>query len=221
LSQVKSQIAHYAQEYQRNLADIRLLAVSKTQAASVIRQAFQLGQPSFGENYLQEALSKMEHLHDLTIDWHFIGPIQSNKTRDIAEHFDWVHSVDRIKIAERLSAQRPNGLPALNIFLQINLDHEPSKAGFTQDNILSAARTIAELPRLKLRGLMSIPAPRSNVIEQRSIFRKLITIQNELIEQGILMDQTSMGMSNDMQAAIAEGSNWLRIGSAIFGLRNK
>jgi pyridoxal phosphate enzyme (YggS family) len=218
---VKSQIAEYAKKYGRNPRDIHLLAVSKTQAVSSIKEAFLAGQLDFGENYLQEALSKMLELKDSPINWHFIGPIQSNKTRDIAAHFSWVHSVDRIKIAERLSLQRPEGLPALNIFLQVNIDQEPSKSGFKHSELFEAAQYIAKLPRLKLRGLMIVPAARDNFQEQQAVFRKLYRIQKDLIEKGLSLDQTSMGMSNDMEAAIAEGSNWLRIGTAIFGLRKQ
>ncbi|MDF2940071.1 MAG: alanine racemase protein [Gammaproteobacteria bacterium] len=221
LASLKSRIASAISQYQRNPDTVNLLAVSKTQPISAIKEAFSAGQTDFGENYLQEALSKMSELKNWPIEWHFIGPIQSNKTRDIAEHFSWVHSVDRIKIAERLSSQRPRHLPPLNIFLQLNLDQEPSKSGFAQSELLEAARYISTLPHIKLRGLMLIPAPRDSLKEQQEIFRKLYHIQKELIEKGLSLDQTSMGMSNDIEAAIAEGSNWLRVGTGIFGSRKE
>ncbi|MDF2690416.1 MAG: alanine racemase domain protein [Gammaproteobacteria bacterium] len=221
LKSVRQQIADYAQRYQRNLSELHLLAVSKAQPASALKEAFAYGQTDFGENYLQEALSKMNELKALPINWHFIGAIQSNKTQEIAENFSWVHSVDRFKIAERLSAQRPAELSPLKIFLQVNLDQESSKSGFDPSDLAEAAKIIAALPRLKLQGLMLLPAPRTTLVQQRNIFSQLNQIQQELIAKGLSLSQTSMGMSSDMEAAIAEGSNWLRIGSAIFGSRKK
>jgi pyridoxal phosphate enzyme (YggS family) len=221
LEQVRTQINLYAKHYHRDPNDIHLLAVSKTQPSSIIQEAFLAGQRDFGENYLQEALNKIEALKTYPIIWHFIGPIQSNKTRAIAENFSSVHSVDKIKIAERLSSQRPNELPPLDIFLQVNLDQEASKSGFEQSELLEAALYVATLPRLKLRGLMLIPAPRKQLSEQKAVFRKLYQLQKDFIEKGLNLDHTSMGMSDDMEAAIAEGSNWLRIGTAIFGSRKE
>jgi len=217
---INTLIADYATKYQRDPKAIHLLAVSKTQPSCAIKEAFHAGQTNFAENYLQEALIKIHELQSLRLNWHFIGPIQSNKTRAIAENFNWVHSVDRIKIAERLSEQRPKELPALNIFLQVNLDNEASKSGFTANEIVYAARHIALLPNLNLCGLMCIPAPRQFLVEQRAIFAKLVSLQTELNAHKLMLNQLSMGMSADIEAAIAEGSNWLRIGQAIFGKRH-
>ncbi len=203
----------------RNVADIQLLAVSKTRPASDIRAAIACGQRDFGENYLQEALPKIEALADESICWHYIGPIQSNKTRAIANSFDWVHSVDRIKTARRLGQQRDPGKPPLNICLQVNISGEASKSGFAAADIGAAAVEIATLEGLVLRGLMGIPRPTAEVLEQRRQFALLRQLLESLQQHLPELDTLSMGMSADMEAAILEGANWLRIGTAIFGPR--
>ncbi len=204
----------------REPGSVQLLAVSKTRPAEDVRQAHAAGQRAFGENYLQDALPKIAELADLKLEWHFIGAIQSNKTRDIAEHFDWVHSVERDKIARRLNEQRPQGAVPLNICLQVNISREESKAGISPDEVLPLARTISGLPKLRLRGLMAIPAATDNVETQRAAFRALHECQQQLIAEGFELDTLSMGMSDDLEAAIAEGSTMVRIGTAIFGPRN-
>jgi PLP dependent protein len=219
LQAVRAAIHQAATAAGRSPEEIRLLAVSKTFPSEAIREAFAAGQTSFGENYLQEALDKMQALADLPIEWHFIGPIQSNKTRPIAEHFSWVHSVDRLKIAQRLSEQRPASLPPLNICLQINISDESSKSGITPGDAPAVARAIAALPNLKLRGLMAIPAPSEDEAEQRNSFAKMRELQKKLNSEGLQLDTLSMGMSHDMAAAILEGANIVRIGTAIFGVR--
>ena len=179
------------------------------------------GQKSFGENYVQEGIAKIAELGALGLEWHFIGPLQSNKTRQVAEVFDWVHSVDRLKIAERLSAQRPDALEPLQICLQVNVSGETSKSGVLLDEVKLLARQVATLPRLKLRGLMAIPAPIEEFVLQRKTFRRLRAIFEQLKSDGLLRDTLSMGMSHDLEAAIAEGSSMVRVGTAIFGVRNK
>ncbi len=197
-----------------------LLAVSKTQPAERLRELYQLGQRDFGENYLQEALAKQAALADLRICWHFIGPIQSNKTKSIAEHFDWVHSVDRIKVARRLSEQRPETLPALNVCLQVDISGEASKSGVPPEALPELAEAVAELPRLRLRGLMCIPAPSDDFAEQRRAFAEMRHGFEALRARGHALDTLSMGMSGDLEAAIAEGATLVRIGTALFGPRN-
>jgi len=204
----------------RSPTDVSLLAVSKTFPAESVREAYQGGQFSFGENYLQEALNKMELLKDLPLDWHFIGPIQSNKTRPIAEHFAWVHGVDRLKIAQRLSEQRPSVMPPLNICLQVNVSGEESKSGATLEDIPQLARAVSLLPNLRLRGLMAIPAPSENESEQRIPFSKMRMLLEELNRQGLMLDTLSMGMSHDYPVAIKEGATIVRVGTAIFGVRD-
>lgn len=197
-----------------------LLAVSKTHPAAAIRTLFNLGQRAFGESYWQEAQGKLAELADLPIDWHFIGPLQSNKTRPIAEHFHWVHGVDRIKIARRLSEQRPAHLPPLNICLQVNLDGEASKSGVAPEEVLPLAQAVKALPNLKLRGLMCIPEPRKDFKQQRAAFARMAELLRLLKGAGIGgLDTLSMGMSDDMEAAVAEGSTIVRVGTAIFGAR--
>lgn len=198
---------------------VTLLAVSKTQPAEVLRAAAAAGQTRFGENYLQEALAKMAALADLELEWHFIGPLQSNKTRAAAEHFAWVHSVDRLKLAERLSAQRAPALPPLNVCLQVNVSGEASKSGCTLQQLPALARAVATLPHLRLRGLMAIPAPAPDPQQQRLPFRQLRQALEQLNAEGLGLDTLSMGMSDDLEAAIAEGATLVRIGSAIFGAR--
>lgn len=197
-----------------------LLAVSKTHPAAAIRTLFNLGQRAFGESYWQEAQGKLAELADLPIDWHFIGPLQSNKTRPIAEHFHWVHGVDRDKIARRLSEQRPPHLPPLNICLQVNLDGEASKSGVAPDDALALALTVKDLPRLQLRGLMCIPEPHNSIDAQRATFARMGALLQQLKDAGISgLDTLSMGMSDDLEAAIAEGATLVRVGAALFGPR--
>ena len=217
IAKVGARIREAAQASQRDCATIGLLAVSKTKPAAAIRQAHAAGLADFGENYLQEALEKQAALSDLPLIWHFIGPIQSNKTRAIAEHFAWVHSVDRLKIAERLSAQRPPQLPPLNICLQVNVSGEPSKSGCSPQELPALAQAVSQLPHLKLRGLMTIPQPTEDRAAQRAAFARLRELQERL---NLGLDTLSMGMSHDLEAAIAEGATWVRIGTALFGVRD-
>ncbi|TLX62633.1 YggS family pyridoxal phosphate-dependent enzyme [Stutzerimonas nosocomialis] len=217
IAKVGARIREAAQASARDAESVGLLAVSKTQPAEVIREAFGAGVKDFGENYLQEALDKQTALTDLALHWHFIGPIQSNKTKAIAEHFDWVHSVDRLKIAQRLSEQRPDSLGPLNICLQVNVSGEASKSGCAPEAVAGLAEAIAELPRLRLRGLMTIPAPTEDPTEQRRAFARLRQLKEAL---GPDLDTLSMGMSQDLEAAIAEGATWVRIGTALFGARD-
>ncbi|MCP1641658.1 pyridoxal phosphate enzyme (YggS family) [Pseudomonas citronellolis] len=191
--------------------------MSKTKPAADIREAHAAGLDDFGENYLQEALGKQVELADLALTWHFIGPIQSNKTRPIAEHFHWVHSVDRLKVAERLSAQRPADLPPLNVCLQVNVSGEDSKSGCAPEELPALARAVAALPNLKLRGLMAIPEPTEDIAAQRAAFARLRELLTAL---NLGLDTLSMGMSHDLEAAIAEGATWVRIGTALFGARD-
>jgi len=219
LSQIQHNISDYCEKYQRNPKDVRLLAVSKTQSAENIRCAFNAGQTCFGENYLQESLQKIQDLRDLAIEWHFIGAIQSNKTRELALNFAWIHSVDRLKIAHRLSQQRPASLPPINLCLQVNISEEATKSGFTAADIASAIDEVISLPNIRLRGLMAIPAKAKSLADQRKIFAKMrSTLETSQLRHPQL-DTLSMGMSGDMQAAIAEGSTMVRIGTAIFGAR--
>lgn len=198
---------------------VTLLAVSKTRGADELRAMAAEGVRRFGENYLQEALAKIEALADLELEWHFIGPIQSNKTKPIAEQFHWVHSVDRYKVARRLSEQRPPHLPPLNICLQVNVSGEESKSGVTPDALPELARQVAELPKLQLRGLMAIPAPSSDTEAQHLPFRLMHEALQRLNDDGLALDTLSMGMSGDLEAAIAEGATVVRIGTALFGPR--
>ncbi|MHB2083609.1 YggS family pyridoxal phosphate-dependent enzyme [Pseudomonas sp. UBA6753] len=217
LSAISARIASAAQAAGRDPASVQLLAVSKTKPASAIREIHAAGVCDFGENYLQEALTKQQALSDLPLIWHFIGPIQSNKTKAIAEHFDWVHSVDRLKIAQRLSEQRPAGLPPLNICLQVNVSGEDSKSGCTPADLPALAKAIAALPNLRLRGLMAIPEPTDDRAAQEAAFATLRQLQEGL---GLGLDTLSMGMSHDLEAAIAQGATWVRIGTALFGARD-
>ncbi|MCP4980662.1 MAG: YggS family pyridoxal phosphate-dependent enzyme [Gammaproteobacteria bacterium] len=220
LNHIRTQIITAAEACDRNPDSILLLAVSKRKPASDIRRAWELGQKDFGENYLQEAQQKIEELKDLDICWHFIGAIQSNKTRNIAETFDWAHCIDRVKIAQRLSEQRPAHLPPLNVCIQVNIDHESSKAGIDLTELPELASTIYQLPGIRLRGLMTIPAPQETEAAQRVAFAHLADALVSLQQQGIDCDTLSMGMTQDMPAAIAEGSTLVRIGTAIFGERD-
>jgi pyridoxal phosphate enzyme (YggS family) len=217
IAKVAARIREAAQAVDRDPATVGLLAVSKTQPAAAIREAAAGGIRDFGENYLQEALDKQAELSDLSLAWHFIGPIQSNKTKSIAEHFDWVHSVDRLKIAQRLSDQRPAELPPLNICLQVNVSGEASKSGCAPEELLQLAQAVAAMPQLRLRGLMCIPAPSEDPAEQRAAFARLRALRDEL---PLTLDTLSMGMSQDLEAAIAVGATWVRIGTALFGARD-
>ena len=201
----------------RNPDEVSLVAVSKTFPADAIRAAAACGQRHFGENYLQEARAKQEELADLDLVWHFIGPIQSNKTRELAEHFDWVHGIEREKIARRLSEQRPAGLNPINVCIQVNVSGEASKSGVAPDELTALALLVSSLPGLKLRGLMAIPEPGG---DPRPRFRLLREMLNGLGAQGLSVDTLSMGMSDDFEIAIAEGATIVRVGSAIFGQRN-
>jgi len=221
LRAVRERIARATAEASRDAADIRLLAVSKTFAAAAVRELAGCGQREFGENYLQEALEKQAQLSDLPLVWHFIGPIQSNKTRAIAENFSWVHSVDRLKIAERLSAQRPPALPPLQLCIEVNVSGEASKGGVTAAELPALADAVAALPNLQLRGLMAIPAPAADMTTQRTAFRPVRAAFGALIARGHNLDTLSMGMSADLEAAILEGATIVRIGTALFGERTK
>ncbi len=217
---IGANIKQYAKEYQRKVGDIQLLAVSKHHPESMIREAFSAGQVAFGENYVQELVKKAETLDDLPIEWHFIGPLQSNKTKKIAQLASWVHTIDRLKIARRLNDQRPPELPPLSVCIQLNISGEASKSGIMPQELAGLATQINALDRLKLRGLMAIPAPQADFSRQRQVFARVREAQQNLLEQGFQLDTLSMGMSNDMQAAIAEGATIVRIGTAIFGKRN-
>lgn len=217
---IKEQISHFEQKYARKAGSVQLLAVSKTHPIDDIRASLSVDQYHFGENYLQDALTKIESIHEEAIKWHFIGPIQSNKTRQIAENFHWVHTIDRLKIAQRLSEQRNPELPPINVCIQVNVSDEKSKSGIHIEEALSLAKELVQLPNIRLRGLMTIPAATSDFDLQRHAFGILRELKNELHSQSIELDTLSMGMSNDMEAAIAEGSTMVRIGTAIFGARN-
>src|SRR3989338_592548 len=219
LQAVRDAMAAAATEAGRAPDDISLLAVSKTFAPEAIREAYQAGQTRFAESYVQEALHKIVALHDLPLEWHYIGPIQSNKTRAIAEHFAWVHSVDRLKIAERLSGQRPAHFPPLQVCLQVNISGEASKSGAPPGETAQLAMAIAQLPHLRLRGLMAVPEPGDDVAAQRAAFARLRRLFEQLNRQGLQLDTLSMGMSHDFAAAIAEDATMVRVGSAIFGQR--
>ncbi|QBP77031.1 YggS family pyridoxal phosphate-dependent enzyme [Herbaspirillum huttiense] len=224
LQHVQQQIAQAAGQAGRLPSSVQLLAVSKTFGPEAVAEAVAAGQRAFGENYLQEALDKIAALPALVpetpLEWHFIGPLQSNKTRPIAEHFDWVHSVDRLKIAQRLSEQRPEELGPLNICLQVNISAEASKSGLTPEELPEVAAQVAQLPRLRLRGLMAIPAPSDDMKQQRAAFAAVRGLYEQLRTGGLALDTLSMGMSADLEAAVAEGATIVRVGSAIFGARH-
>ncbi|SFP67226.1 YggS family pyridoxal phosphate-dependent enzyme [Pseudomonas sp. NFPP28] len=217
IGQVSQRIRAAADAVQRDASSIHLLAVSKTKPAQAVREAYAAGMHDFGENYLQEAMGKQAELTDLPLSWHFIGPIQSNKTRAIAENFAWVHSVDRLKIAQRLSEQRPADLPPLNICIQVNVSGEASKSGCTPADLPALANAISALPRLKLRGLMAIPEPTEERAAQDAAFATVRELQASL---NLPLDTLSMGMSHDLESAIAQGATWVRIGTALFGARD-
>jgi pyridoxal phosphate enzyme (YggS family) len=222
LQQVQARIATACAAIGREPASVRLLAVSKTFPAEAVRAAHAAGQIAFGENYVQEGLAKIEALADLRerLEWHCIGPLQSNKTRPVAEHFDWVHSIDRLKIAERLSEQRPAHLPPLQVCLQVNVDSGANKSGVPTEEALPLARAVAALPRLRLRGLMAIPEPAPDFAAQRALFLRAAAVFEEIRDAGIGLDTLSLGMSADLEAAVAAGSTMVRVGTAIFGARD-
>jgi pyridoxal phosphate enzyme (YggS family) len=215
----KAVTKRYNQHIVNQDGSVRLVAVSKTQTADTVREAYQAGQHAFGENYLQESLNKQTELGDLAIEWHFIGPIQSNKTQPIAQHFSWVHGVDRLKIAQRLSDSRPAELPPLQICLQVNISGEASKSGVSPNELWDLVKVVSALPRLKLRGLMTIPEPTDNETLQRQQFSHMRALLKDLNKQGFALDTLSMGMSSDYKIAIEEGATIVRVGSAIFGAR--
>src|SRR5471032_1768846 len=223
LQAITSTIVAAAQDVGRAPQSVQLLAVSKTFGSSDLLEAVQAGQRAFGENYLQEALDKIAALKAAgapALEWHFIGPIQSNKTRPIAEHFDWVHTVEREKIAQRLSEQRPAGMAPLNICLQVNISAEASKSGVAPADLAALAHAVAGLPNLKLRGLMAIPEPAEEYEQQRAPFAQLRGLYDQLRADGLALDTLSMGMSADLRAAVVEGATIVRVGSAIFGSRS-
>ena len=220
IAKLKHRIRLCAEKYHRPESSILLLAVSKTRPAADLRGAYACGLTQFGESYLKEALEKMDALADLPLTWHFIGPIQSNKTRAIAERFQWVHSVDRLKIARRLDEQRPEGLPPLQVCIQVNISAEESKSGAAPEEVAPLAEAIAAMPGLTLRGLMAIPAATPDEASQRSAFARLRGIFEDLQPGFPDLDTLSMGMSGDLEAAIAEGSTIVRVGTALFGPRN-
>lgn len=223
LQQVKGRIAAACADAGRNAQSVTLLAVSKTFPAEAVREAHAAGQCAFGENYVQEGIAKVDALADLRrgLEWHLIGPLQSNKTRPVAERFDWVHSVDRLKIAERLAEQRPAMLPPLNLCLQVNISGEASKSGVSPEDLPALAAAVAALPagRVRLRGLMAIPEPAETPEAQRAPHRALAALLADLQRRGLALDTLSMGMSADLEAAVAEGATLVRIGTAIFGRR--
>lgn len=219
LAHVQAQIEAACQAAGRPVSSVRLLAVSKTWGPEAVRAAHAAGQTAFGENYIQEAVDKIQALQDLPLEWHCIGPIQSNKTRLVAEHFDWVHSVDRLKIAQRLSEQRPDHLPPLQVCIQVNVDGGETKSGVAPQDLPALAQAVAALPRLQLRGLMTIPEPAETDAQMRAVHRQAKTLLNSLRAQRLPLDTLSMGMSADLAAAIAEGSTMVRVGTAIFGKR--
>ena len=219
LQHVRARIATACQRAGRGVEEVTLLAVSKTFGADAVRAAAAAGQRAFGENYIQEGVEKIAALRDLGLTWHCIGPIQSNKTRLVAEHFDWVHTVDRLKIAERLSAQRPADRPPLNVCIQVNIDGGANKSGVAPGDALALARAVAALPQLKLRGLMSIPEIAPDFEAARAVHASARALFDQLNADGLGLDTLSMGMSDDLEAAIAAGSTMVRIGTAIFGSR--
>ena len=221
IQQVRQRMARACALAGRPVQSVTLLAVSKTFGPEAVRDAFAAGERRFGENYVQEGVDKIAAMADLRnqIEWHLIGPLQANKTRAVAQAFDWVHSVDRLKIAQRLSEQRPERLPPLQVCLQVNISGEASKGGLAPADVLSVARQVASLPRLRLRGLMAIPEPAADFETQRTPHRALHELQAALNRDGLALDTLSMGMTADLEAAIAEGATTVRVGTAIFGAR--
>lgn len=221
IKEVRNEIAQVCLTHQRAPQSVRLIAVSKTKPIELIQAAYEAGQQDFGENYVQEAVAKIQHLHELAITWHFIGPIQSNKTRDIAENFAWVHSLDRDKIARRLAAQRPADMPPLNVLIQVNIDDEESKSGVSVEQVMTLAAQINELPSLCLRGLMTIPRATDDSHQTHASFSAMQRLFFALQAQYKQVDTLSMGMSADWPLAVASGATMVRIGTAIFGTRER
>ncbi|MEW6445635.1 MAG: YggS family pyridoxal phosphate-dependent enzyme [Pseudomonadota bacterium] len=221
LREVQSRLSAALARAGRPLSSARLIAVSKTVSSDRVREAFVCGQRAFGESYVQEASVKQEALADLPIEWHFIGPLQSNKTRPVAERFAWVHGIDRARIAERLGAQRPAGMEPLNVCLQVNIDREASKSGVLPEDVDALAHAVAVLPGLRLRGLMAIPRPTDDPTAQRDSFRRVHELFEALRARGLPLDTLSMGMSGDLEAAIMEGATLVRVGTSLFGARPK
>lgn len=219
LAQVRKRIELACLAAGRPASAVHLLAVSKTMPAQAVRDAHAAGQVAFGENYIQEGVDKIASLADLPLEWHCIGPIQSNKTKLVAENFAWVHSIDRLKIAERLSAQRPANLPALQICLQVNVDGGRNKSGVAPADLLALAQAVAQLPHLQLRGIMTIPEPAENEAAARAVHRQAKDLFDGLKAAGLSVDTLSMGMTGDLEAAIHAGSTMVRVGTAIFGQR--
>jgi PLP dependent protein len=219
LQQVHERIARACADADRDANEVTLLAVSKTFGPEAVREAFDSGQTAFGENYIQEAVEKMALLRPLGLQWHCIGPIQSNKTRLVASHFDWAHTVDRLKTAQRLSEQRPAGMTSLQVCIQVNIDGGPTKAGVTPQEVLALAQEVARLPHIVLRGLMTIPEPASDFAAQKAVHLRAKALFDQLRETGLALDTLSMGMTADLEAAIAAGSTMVRVGTAIFGGR--
>jgi PLP dependent protein len=219
LEAVRDRVARAARSAGRNPEDIRIIGVSKRQPAGAVRAALAAGLQDIGENFVQEALDKMDAVGCSEARWHFIGALQSNKTAAVAERFDWVHSIDRAKLAERLSRQRPAGRPPLNVCVQVHIGAEGSKAGVPPEEVSALAWQVAALPGLRLRGLMAVPPPETDPAQQRAWFRQLAGIQSQLCAGGLSLDTLSMGMSDDLEAAVAEGATMVRIGTAIFGPR--
>lgn len=219
LQRVHERIALACEGAHRHVDEVRLLAVSKTFGPDAVREAFEAGQRAFGENYIQEAVEKIALLRDLPLEWHCIGPIQSNKTRLVAANFHWAHTIDRLKTAQRLSEQRPDDLPPLQVCIQVNIDAGPSKSGVAPTDTLALARDVAQLPRLALRGLMTIPEPAAEFAQQKAVHMKAKALFDVLRDAGLAMDTLSMGMTADLEAAIAAGSTMVRVGTAIFGGR--
>ena len=219
LHRVHDRIAAACAGAHRDVNEITLLAVSKTFAPEAVREAFAAGQTAFGENYIQEAVEKIALLRDLALQWHCIGPIQSNKTRLVAAHFDWAHTVDRLKTAQRLSEQRPDGMAPLQVCIQVNIDGGASKSGVSPQEVLPLARQVAQLPRINLRGLMTIPEPAPDFAAQVALHLRAKALFDELRRAGLALDTLSMGMTADLEAAIAAGSTMVRVGTAIFGAR--
>lgn len=219
LRQLRTRMASSCAAAQRDTRDVALLAVSKTFDADAVREAAACGQRAFGENYIQEAVEKIALLADLGLEWHCIGPVQSNKTRLVAQNFDWVHTIDRLKIAQRLSEQRPPSMAPLNCCLQVNIDGGATKSGLAPEEVATLAREVMALPGLRLRGLMTLPEPADRVEDQLTVHRRARALFDTLRAQGLPLDTLSMGMSGDMEAAIAAGSTMVRVGTALFGRR--
>ncbi len=223
LQRVRERMAAACAAAGRGVDEVRLLAVSKTFGPEAVREAVDAGQRAFGENYVQEAVAKILALNaqqpTLKLEWHMIGPIQSNKTRLVAEHFDWAHSVDRLRVAQRLSEQRPADRAPLQVCLQVNIDGGPTKSGVAPDEALALAREVAKLPRLRLRGLMTIPEPAPDFVAQQAVHARARALFDEIVGAGVALDTLSMGMTADLEAAIQAGSTMVRVGTAIFGSR--